>query len=88
MANEERAREVLAAMLEATGTDHDLARAKHLWRHGDGIAFSTTEAVIAMLAFADEAVQAERERCAGIADMWDHRGDISAAIRSTSPKGE
>ena len=30
------------------------------------------------------AILAERERCAGIAEMHDHRGDIAAAIRRSA----
>jgi len=30
------------------------------------------------------ALLAERERCAGIAEMHDHRGDIAAAIRRSA----
>lgn len=76
----ERAREVLAAALAAE-------RMMAFPGSPGGLHFRRDEAALrAMLTFAREerirAEEAMRERCALVAEMHDHRGDIAAAIRA------
>lgn len=73
----EKALETLALQLESSGTEHDLARAKMVWRRNDGPVFSTGEVVDAMLAFAALAatpspVVGDREAIARVVADYQH----------------
>lgn len=68
-----------AILAERTATE---ARIADLLKDPAAVRLNYLRGGIACQSLIDEAVAAERERCAGIAEMHEHRGEIAKAVRA------